>query len=305
MSEKIGNCNYNAVDDLTLKTGFDMKCSTPVGGGMDMRNEPPSKYCLRSTRSRLKNLKSLQEENHTPNSGMRNDGDKRASTSVAFDFVSDGINPIEKLSVSSSSNAIKSANGEPGNEFFNIEFSTYKSGDSNASKVCKVSTRSGAKNATLSEGGMGMSKEISSKSKTRISSISSKNLKNNGQTAEITSGIEKNDVNSMSVDCDFVKPESLGMAGKKIRRKSECFPHANQPLITRDRAKKLGLVSPESLNCKRSKSGRLVVPRLDYWRNQQIIYDADGKITGIQDDPNTLELRTGSRSDPPRKREKH
>ncbi|KAK2973138.1 hypothetical protein RJ640_000843 [Escallonia rubra] len=42
------------------------------------------------------------------------------------------------------------------------------------------------------------------------------------------------------------------------------------------------IVSPESLSSKRSRSGRLLLPTLEFWRNQTAIYDADRQIIGIQ-----------------------
>lgn len=78
-----------------------------------------------------------------------------------------------------------------------------------------------------------------------------------------------------------VKKQKSNDKAKGSRQKSNATkPHAYQ-LVTRNRAKKLSLVSPESLNFKRSRSGRLLVPPLANWRNEQIIYDQDGVITGI------------------------
>eukprot|EP00268_Persea_americana_P020953 TRINITY_DN20998_c0_g1_i3.p1 TRINITY_DN20998_c0_g1~~TRINITY_DN20998_c0_g1_i3.p1 ORF type:complete len:1042 (-),score=199.33 TRINITY_DN20998_c0_g1_i3:476-3454(-) len=78
-----------------------------------------------------------------------------------------------------------------------------------------------------------------------------------------------------------VKKQKSNDKVKGSRQKSNATkPHPYQ-LVTRNRAKKLSLVSPESLNFKRSRSGRLLVPPLANWRNEQIIYDQDGVITGI------------------------
>ncbi|KAM4089743.1 hypothetical protein ACJW30_09G006300 [Castanea mollissima] len=41
------------------------------------------------------------------------------------------------------------------------------------------------------------------------------------------------------------------------------------------------IVSPESLSYGRSRSGRLLLPTMEFWRNQLPVYDADRKITGI------------------------
>ncbi|XP_030927810.1 kinetochore-associated protein KNL-2 homolog isoform X1 [Quercus lobata] len=41
------------------------------------------------------------------------------------------------------------------------------------------------------------------------------------------------------------------------------------------------IVTPESLSYGRSRSGRLLLPTMEFWRNQLPVYDADRKITGI------------------------
>lgn len=41
--------------------------------------------------------------------------------------------------------------------------------------------------------------------------------------------------------------------------------------------------SPLSPNLKRSRSGRLLLPMLEFWRNQRAVYDADRQITAIKD----------------------
>ncbi|KAG6692990.1 hypothetical protein I3843_10G136000 [Carya illinoinensis] len=42
--------------------------------------------------------------------------------------------------------------------------------------------------------------------------------------------------------------------------------------------------SPESLSFGRSRSGRPLVPTLEFWRNQLPVYDSDRKMTGIKDE---------------------
>ncbi|KAA8518884.1 hypothetical protein F0562_016342 [Nyssa sinensis] len=71
---------------------------------------------------------------------------------------------------------------------------------------------------------------------------------------------------------------------------------------TRGGKEKTSAVSPGSLSFKRSRSGRLLLPTLEFWRNQTAIYDADRCITGIQDGLQSIEPSRGSRSEPQRKR---
>ncbi|KAI9161749.1 hypothetical protein LWI28_020336 [Acer negundo] len=80
----------------------------------------------------------------------------------------------------------------------------------------------------------------------------------------------------------------------KARRKIK-FDTQASPLT---RGRKENIVSPESMSCKRSRSGRLLLPSLDFWCNQIAVYDADRKITGIQ----VATPSKGSKSEPPKKR---
>ncbi|KAK1322314.1 hypothetical protein QJS10_CPA03g01524 [Acorus calamus] len=101
------------------------------------------------------------------------------------------------------------------------------------------------------------------------------------------------------------KPSS-DKASSKLRRrkqKSSPFVQLNQSPIPRERAKELSCITPESLNCKRSRSGRLLVPRLDPGLNQRLIYDMEGTVTGIEtcsDVP--ISPWTGPRSKPHKRR---
>ncbi|XP_038998755.1 kinetochore-associated protein KNL-2 homolog [Hibiscus syriacus] len=45
----------------------------------------------------------------------------------------------------------------------------------------------------------------------------------------------------------------------------------------------LSILSPKSLNLKRSRSGRVLLPPMEFWRNQIPVYDQDRTITGIME----------------------
>ncbi|XP_022143982.1 uncharacterized protein LOC111013765 isoform X2 [Momordica charantia] len=51
----------------------------------------------------------------------------------------------------------------------------------------------------------------------------------------------------------------------------------------RQREEKICIKSPESLSYGRSRSGRLLLPAMEFWRNQLPVYDADRRIRGIQE----------------------
>ncbi|KAJ4704722.1 hypothetical protein OWV82_021591 [Melia azedarach] len=87
---------------------------------------------------------------------------------------------------------------------------------------------------------------------------------------------------------------------EKARRKINFDAHAS-PLTPKTKEKS-SVVSPESLSLKRSRSGRLLVPSLDFWRNQIAVYDADRKITGIQEGLEILKPSKGTKSEPPKRK---
>lgn len=42
------------------------------------------------------------------------------------------------------------------------------------------------------------------------------------------------------------------------------------------------ILSPESFSGKKSRSGRALLPVLEFWRNERVVYDADGYLCGVQ-----------------------
>ncbi|XP_057972301.1 kinetochore-associated protein KNL-2 homolog [Malania oleifera] len=72
-------------------------------------------------------------------------------------------------------------------------------------------------------------------------------------------------------------------------------------LSTEEKAKS-SIVSPEDLSYKRSRSGRLLMPTLDFWRNQVAVYDAKRQVTGIQEGLHVAESSGGHKSESHKKR---
>ncbi|XP_038721612.1 uncharacterized protein LOC120013753 [Tripterygium wilfordii] len=83
-------------------------------------------------------------------------------------------------------------------------------------------------------------------------------------------------------------PKSKGkiqhLSANKSKRKIIFDSHVS-PLIQK---REVCIVSPESLSSKRSRSGRLVVPPLHFWRNQIPICDVDRNMIVIQEDVHVL-----------------
>ncbi|XP_024994728.1 kinetochore-associated protein KNL-2 homolog isoform X2 [Cynara cardunculus var. scolymus] len=49
----------------------------------------------------------------------------------------------------------------------------------------------------------------------------------------------------------------------------------------KDRYGSANILSPESFSGKKSRSGRVLLPALEFWRNQTVVYDADRQVTGV------------------------
>lgn len=75
-------------------------------------------------------------------------------------------------------------------------------------------------------------------------------------------------------------------------------PYGRSPL-TRNKDKVLSVATPETPKLRSSRSGRLIVPRLDPG-TQNIIYDADGSICGVTN--SELQRPQGCNSEPTAKR---
>ncbi|KAA3455082.1 Inositol 1,4,5-trisphosphate receptor type 3 [Gossypium australe] len=78
---------------------------------------------------------------------------------------------------------------------------------------------------------------------------------------------------------NHVKESSLE---KETRKKLDFEEVASS--VSRERKGNKSIISPESLNFKRSRSGRVLLPRMEFWRNQIPVYDQDRRITGIKEE---------------------
>ncbi|KAL1153558.1 hypothetical protein V6Z11_A09G184200 [Gossypium hirsutum] len=69
---------------------------------------------------------------------------------------------------------------------------------------------------------------------------------------------------------------------KETRKKLDFEEVASS--VSRERKGNKSIISPDSLNFKRSRSGRVLLPRMEFWRNQIPVYDQDRRITGIKEE---------------------
>nr|KJB36741.1 hypothetical protein B456_006G174400 [Gossypium raimondii] len=117
-----------------------------------------------------------------------------------------------------------------------------------------------------------------------------------GEASTIKVQDEQN-LNRKTLSCltsklNHVKESSLE---KETRKKLDFEEVASS--VSRERKGNKSIISPESLNFKRSRSGRVLLPRMEFWRNQIPVYDQDRRITGIKEEVDDVNS-SGSRSNP-------
>ncbi|XP_073004717.1 uncharacterized protein [Typha latifolia] len=98
-----------------------------------------------------------------------------------------------------------------------------------------------------------------------------------------------------------VEEKSRDQASHAMGRRTKRSSSYVQSPLTRHKAMQLSIASPESLNLKRSRSGRVIVPALTKGY-QQIIYDSDGSIIGISGADSLKSPNKGNKSEPAKKR---
>ncbi|XP_019081719.1 kinetochore-associated protein KNL-2 homolog [Vitis vinifera] len=76
---------------------------------------------------------------------------------------------------------------------------------------------------------------------------------------------------NQKIDLKTPVGERANSSGKKTKRKLDYNIQVTHP-STKKRTE-VSIVSPELLSLKRSRSGRLLLPSLDFWRNQKAVYD--------------------------------
>ncbi|XP_062095662.1 kinetochore-associated protein KNL-2 homolog isoform X2 [Humulus lupulus] len=86
----------------------------------------------------------------------------------------------------------------------------------------------------------------------------------------------------------------------KTRKREIYFDTEATPPAGENKSK-VSLVSPDCLSYGRSRSGRLLLPVMEFWRNQMPVYDVDRKLTGIQESTPVVVPSRGTQSEPRKK----
>ncbi|BBH06101.1 hypothetical protein Prudu_017659, partial [Prunus dulcis] len=158
----------------------------------------------------------------------------------------------------------------------------------------------GVSGATTQSGGkVDISEEYASYSAGRVTRSLSRNLSRKGKKKKMVGcglNSEKNTVDSVPAhthnakqgqNCGNITTQVGGESDAKEENTFRKRTKTNTTFYTKENPtlevnKKVSIASPESLNMRRSRSGRLLLPTMEFWRNQLAIYDSDRKVTGIQ-----------------------
>lgn len=130
----------------------------------------------------------------------------------------------------------------------------------------------------------------------RLISVEGKPKRNSGTTLDIAEAMLRasRKMNTLSGNSkskekkETIAVEKGGLSMKQARRKV-IFDADIREMTT-------CIHSPESLNLKRSRSGRLLLPTLDFWRNQIPVYDENRNITGVQEELGVVKPSRGVES---------
>ncbi|XP_068641993.1 kinetochore-associated protein KNL-2 homolog isoform X2 [Aristolochia californica] len=153
------------------------------------------------------------------------------------------------------------------------------------------------KNVIASEGEKDDLKVGANTSQTRGSSSRLQNLKDKGKKNQTTADSlkeVKSEITTTAISPNIqspirhthvvkVKQENNNTKfGKKKSMKSGSTPEVFRTPTTSGREVHSSFSPTESLNWRRSRSGRLLVPRQAIWLNQRVVYEQDGRIVGAE-----------------------
>ncbi|KAF5795605.1 putative transcription regulator Others family [Helianthus annuus] len=79
-----------------------------------------------------------------------------------------------------------------------------------------------------------------------------------------------------------VKTQNRSKTKLLVKRKLVTSPKSAFSMRKKERDGSANMLSIESFSGKKSRSGRVVLPPLEFWRNQKLVYDEDGEVCGVQ-----------------------
>ncbi|XP_077248758.1 uncharacterized protein LOC143888275 isoform X2 [Tasmannia lanceolata] len=257
--ETENKCN-DASNDCILQTNTGFVSMSEAG--MHKREKISNKIEVTTSDILSNNLESNEGERQT--SFCNPENPNNIVSSVNYNSIGDVVNPVEEK-LSGRSPMKESIVGLTGAE----------------GKVMRNELKGKKVVSSLKRGntlihGEKKGKKVDSSSKRRSIKYSSDSATGNYET-DTTSQVSQ--VNTES-EGQRSSNKKIGTVGNK-KRTAINSSYVTGTSLTLESAKKLSFASPESINFKRSRSGRLLVPPLANWCNQKIVYTADGGIAGI------------------------
>ncbi|KAI4300126.1 hypothetical protein L6164_033538 [Bauhinia variegata] len=167
------------------------------------------------------------------------------------------------------------------NQFDDLEKMKHDDGKINIGGINDIKQVYNRKNMSLKH-------ERQTRSKTKFKQPPT-GLVNADTTSQIRIAVEKDKSNS----------DRESLSGKKTSRRINFDAHVTP--IKKEGQKKISTASPQLSSFKRSRSGRLLLPTMEYWRNQMPVYDADRNITEILEGSSLVSPVRGSGTQPQKK----
>ncbi|KAM0043560.1 putative transcription regulator Others family [Helianthus debilis subsp. tardiflorus] len=81
---------------------------------------------------------------------------------------------------------------------------------------------------------------------------------------------------------EAVKTQNRSKTKLPVKRKLVTSPKSAFSRREKERDGSANILSIESFSGRKSRSGRVVLPPLEFWRNQKLVYDEDGEVCGVQ-----------------------
>ncbi|KAI3773947.1 hypothetical protein L1987_48486 [Smallanthus sonchifolius] len=151
-----------------------------------------------------------------------------------------------------------------------------------------------SENGILNQGGNKDDADVSGESRigTSISDLEEKHMKSKSSDPVSNTSVGVIDVNDdMRTNMKGCRNKKKNRDGRKLPVKRKLITSPKSAKSTSSRGKKgseerhgsANILSLESFSGKKSRSGRVVLPPLEFWRNQKVVYDEDGQVCGVQE----------------------
>nr|XP_043612636.1 uncharacterized protein LOC122584657 [Erigeron canadensis] len=118
-------------------------------------------------------------------------------------------------------------------------------------------------------------------SRTNMKGCQNKGKGQEGVASKAEIGSEK--VITRSKSRGNLKSPSLCHGSPKTQLKASPKTHPQANKASKEECGSEYTLSPESLSGKKSRSGRVLLPKLEFWRNQRKVFDENGEVCGVEE----------------------